>query len=292
MIDREYRPSFELGSLPLGAKVTLTAFLALLGGGYLVALGNIYMHHAEADLEPGLTPADVVRVYHGLEKEMTVEMVVPKSAMLKQVEPGGAMRKYLEKGGEESVRVLMAWLEDGAERDSFEKEELVEPGDPSPQDVIAETCVRCHNATSGEKSDTPYAETRDDLPTFELVSQVALPPVPDLESGKKTVYLPPMGLDALVQVTHVHIISIPMFALAVAALFLLTNQSARVKALLTPIPMLAVCLDIGSWWLARPLEPFAYLVAAAGAIFGTALALQLVCVLGSLWLGGSKARAA
>jgi hypothetical protein len=46
-----------------------------------------------------------------------------------------------------------------------------------------------------------------------------------------------------------------------------------------------VCLDVASWWLARPFEPFVYAIGAAGAIFGTTLSMQLACVLGALWLG-------
>ena len=55
---------FRLVDLPLPAKVTLTAFLALIGSGYLVSALNIFEHHHEADLEPGLTLDDLRRVYH------------------------------------------------------------------------------------------------------------------------------------------------------------------------------------------------------------------------------------
>jgi hypothetical protein len=294
MIDESYRPSVRLRNLPLGAKVTLTAFLALMGAGYLVAVTNIYLHHNEADLEPGLGPGDLLAVYHGLERDAPAGTIPQKAHMLRRVEPGGDMRKYLEKGGEEAVRTLIGWLEAGAQETDFSREGLFRPGDPSPQDVIAENCVRCHNARDGDKKDVPYAESRDDLPTYALVQKEAVRPgtmSPEatprrdaVEPGTRTIRIEPMSVERLVQVTHVHIISIPVFALAVAALFFLSSAGPRLKAILGPIPMLGVCLDVASWWLARPIPPFALAIGAAGAIFGTSLALQMLLVLRSLWL--------
>lgn len=52
--------------------------------------------------------------------------------------------------------------------------------------------------------------------------------------------------------------------------------------------MLAVVLDIGSWWLARFFEPFVYVIAAAGAVFGAAYGLQILCIFGSMWLARSE----
>jgi hypothetical protein len=65
----------------------------------------------------------------------------------------------------------------------------------------------------------------------------------------------------------------------------MTGMSPFVKTTLGPLPMLATILDIGSWWLARYSEPFIYVIAASGAVFGTAFALQILCILGSTWFG-------
>jgi hypothetical protein len=59
-----------------------------------------------------------------------------------------------------------------------------------------------------------------------------------------------------------------------------------VKLLLGPLPMLAICCELASWWLARPFEGFIYGIAAAGAVFGAAFGLQILCVFCSLWFGG------
>jgi hypothetical protein len=86
-------------------------------------------------------------------------------------------------------------------------------------------------------------------------------------------------------VTHAHILAIPVFTLLVGLLFLMTGFSEKIKLVLGPLPMLAVLLDIGSWWAARFIEPFIYVIAASGAIFGAAFALQILAILASMWLG-------
>lgn len=280
--------NLRLCRLPVAVKVTLTAYLALVSLGYLVATANIYFQHRENDLEPGLGPNDLVRHFHGLRKRVSSRSEVPrKSQMLREVEPGGGMRKYLEQGGEPAVRALIRWLERGALEEEFARSGLVEPGDPSPQEVIRANCVRCHNA-AGDKSDVPYAERPDAPPVYALVAKEAVPPAPEIREGSEEVYLPPIGIDRLVHVTHTHIFTIPTFVLAVAALFFLSGVSPRAKAILGPIPILAVCLDLACWWLARPVAAFAYAIAAAGAILGPSLALQVLAILWSLWIERPK----
>jgi hypothetical protein len=203
--------------------------------------------------------------------------------MLRMVRPDGEMRKHLEKGGEADVRSLIAWLEKGAPREGFEATGSPSAGDPSPRDVLARACLRCHN-DNGKKWDAPYGPDETSPPAYDLVAKYAAPPV--VVAG--TVRLPPKSIVDLVQVTHVHIISIPVFALAMGALFFLARPGPRAMAILGPLPMLAVVADISSWWLARFSDAFVHVIAAAGAVFGTSLALQAVWVLAALWLGRSE----
>ncbi|MGQ9591073.1 MAG: hypothetical protein ACUVYA_12350 [Planctomycetota bacterium] len=277
--------AFRLCRLPAAVKATLTAYLALVSLGYLVGTANIYFRHRENDLEPGLGPNDLVRHFHGLRKTVSARSEVPRrSPMLAQVEPGGGMRANLERGGEPAVRTLIRWLERGALEEEFARRGLVEPGDPSPEEVIRANCVSCHNAAGGDKSDVPFAERPDALPAYALVAKEAVAPAPEIREGSEEIYLPPIGIGRLVHVTHTHVFTIPTFVLAVAVLFFLSGVSPRAKAILGPIPILAVCLDLGSWWLARPIAAFAYAIAAAGAILAAALALQVLAILWSLWI--------
>jgi mono/diheme cytochrome c family protein len=278
--------SFRLADLSLAAKVTLTLFLALIGFGYLVAVANIYYQQKDADLEPGLTLDDLKRTYHGLEKEVTTDMrPMRASDMLEHVRPGGKMRKYLEKGGPPAIRTLMAWLEAGASEGTFATHGLVEAADPSPREVIARHCIRCHNAAGGEMEDVPYAATADATPEYALVAKVALPELGDVVAQRQVLTLAPTAVPELVHITHAHILSIPVFTLAVGGLFLLTGLRGTIKLILGPLPMLATCLDFSGWWLARTAEPFVYLIAAAGGLFAVTLGLQILCVFGSMWFG-------
>ncbi len=79
-------------------------------------------------------------------------------------------------------------------------------------------------------------------------------------------------------------LSIPVFTLIVSGLFLMTALRPAVKVILGPIPMLALVLEFSSWWLARHSEPFIYLIAACGGVFGVTLALQLLTVVASMWI--------
>jgi len=275
--------ALHLAGLPLPAKIMLTLFLLLVGVGYLVALGNIYYRHRDADLEPGLSLNDLSRAYHGLNKEVHVApgTAAAGSPMLQAVSPGGEMRSHLENGGEPAIRTLVSWLRGGAREADFSRPGLDQPGDPSPQQVIAAQCIRCHNADGGEKEDLPYAASASAEPQYSLVAKVAQPPA----SPAQVTWLAPTDRARLIHITHGHILSIPVFTLIVGGLFLLTGLNRHLKLIIGPLPMLAVCVDISSWWLARPFEPFIYLIAAAGAVFGATYGFQILCVFGALWFG-------
>ncbi len=275
----------RLVNLPLAARLMLTLFLLLVGTGYLVAMANIYEQHHDADLDPRLTLNDIRRVYHGMNKTVTGETrQAAPSPMLKMVSPGGKMRKYVEEGGEAAIRALISWLGDGAKETTFAQAGVYQAGDPSVQDVIARHCVRCHNPT-GDKDDVPYAPSASAAPVYALVAREALPQLGPATQQAQTIYLAPRDLADLVLSSHLHILTIPVFTLIVGTLFLFTDLPSKVKLVLGPLPMLAICCDIGSWWLARPFEPFIYVIATAGAVFGASFGLQVLCVAASLWFG-------
>ncbi len=279
-------PSFRLVNLSTAAKTLLTTFLLLMGVGYLVALTNIWEHHHDADLEPGLSFDDLRRVYHGLDKQTEPqELEHQPSLMEKMIRPDGLMRKNLEKGGEAAIRALTSWLRGGSKEVDFTRGGLAEPGDPSAKEVIAGQCIRCHNAADGIMSDVPYAKAADAEPEYDLVMEVAAPGAGTPGTGSRTQHLSPTGQAQLVQITHAHILAIPVFTLIIGGLFLMTGLSDKFKLLLTPLPMIAICFDFASWWLARPMEPFVYVLAIAGAVFGLGLGAQILCVFGSMWFG-------
>ena len=245
----------RLANLPLPAKLLLTPFLALIGVGYFVAMLNIYEHHADADLEAGLTFNDLRRVYHGIDKVVASKTQErTPSPMQKMTGPGGKMRTKLEKGGEAAVRALTSWLADGARESDFARPGVYHSGDPSVKQVIAERCIECHNAADGEESDVPYAQSAAAEPEYSLVIKEAAPESGPVATEAKTMHLAPTGVAELVQITHAHILAMPVFVVIIGSLFLLTGLPENVKLLLAPLPMLVMCVDFASWWLARPFE--------------------------------------
>jgi len=264
----------------------LTAFLAMVGVGYMVAVINIYAHHQDADLEPGLSLDDLRRAYHGIDKVTSAEHSLQRpSVMEKMVRPGGGMRKYLEKGGEPAVRAMMCWLESGATQADFTKTGKHQPGDPSAQQILGSLCIRCHNATDGEARGVAYAESASAEPEYERLVAFVAPRAGLTEQGTHVVHLAPAEKEELIQVTHAHILAIPVFTLIVSGLFFLTGLSPALKQYVAPAPMIALCCDFASWWLARLYEPFVYVIVAAGAVYGICLGFQIVAVLAALWSG-------
>jgi hypothetical protein len=230
------------------------------------------------------------------------------SEMLEQVRPGGEMLEHLEEGGEPAIRGLIAWLEGQAKEEDFDKASLVQEGDPSAKNIIAAYCVSCHNADGGDNEDLPYADTEDSEPQYELVYVSAEPEVTPEQPEPEAVAPPageptddaepevvakkpepkmigPTSTKRLIHITHAHILAIPVFTFVVGALFMFTGFGPGMKLLLGPLPMLAVLLDIGGWWAARCCEPFIYVIAGAGALFGITYALQILCILCSVWCG-------
>jgi hypothetical protein len=208
--------------------------------------------------------------------------------MLQAVEPGGKMRAQVEKGGPPAVRSLTAWLEGGAREDDFARGGLGRPGDPSPRDIIARGCLSCHNQGSGESRDLPYATDAGASPRFDLVSRATVPIQIRSGRGERLVKIAPMPVSAVTRSTHIHAISMALLALAVAGLFLLSGRRMGWIAVIGPLPMLAICLECGSWWLARHWEAFVPAIPAAQVVFGAGLFFQLAAVLRSVWAPGGE----
>ncbi len=282
--------SFNLSSLPLSAKLLLTAFLMLIGVGYLAAICNLYHQHSLADGVEGMSFNDLRAVFHGLTVEETSDAdAADLSRMAEMIAVGGKMRKHINEGGEGAIRALDAWLKRGALESEFATPALVHKGDRSARDLIDRYCLQCHNADDGEKADAPYGPDMFTI-DYAMVYKFAAPGTAEEHAHESNDDTPgmrtigPNGVPHLFLITHIHMLSIPVFTLIVSGLFLLTNVNPTLRGVIAPIPMLTLVFDFASWWLARESELFLYIIAAAGAIYGCFLAVQLFTVLGSLWI--------
>ncbi|MFQ5489291.1 MAG: hypothetical protein ACE5GE_01105, partial [Phycisphaerae bacterium] len=138
----------RLGELPASARVLLSAFVLLIGAGYLSAIGNLYQRMELADEREGLTPDDLRANFHGLDAPEEshpagpgAASAVPMSRMLEQVQVGAEMRDKLTAGGMPAVRSLTGWLRRGALESEFEATGLTQSGDPSAADIIRQYCL-------------------------------------------------------------------------------------------------------------------------------------------------------
>jgi hypothetical protein len=286
----------SLRSLPTAARLLLTMFVLLIAAGYLMALGNLYYRFEFADGRPGLSIDDFRAHFHGIdlpsESRPDGSSDVAKSRMLEMVEPGRKMHRYLAKGGDPAIRSLIGWLKGGAPRDAFEIAGTpADPDDPSPAAVIRKQCLRCHNAEAGEKQDTPYGP---DLFTvdYDLVYKYAAPGTGKGAAasivggaGAASEHVAAQSLEQIFLVAHVHMLSMPVFALIVGGLFLLSGRPCVTRSIITIVPMAAMVIDFASWWIARESMVFVHVTNVMGAVFGFFLAVQMLAVLGALWFG-------
>lgn len=263
----------RLGGLPGPLRLTLAAFLAIIGTGYLVAVANIFHAHQLADGRPGLTLDDVRAVYGGL----TVDRKEPvPSRMLTMLRT--SMRQYIE--DDDEFLILENWLTAGGDAAGLDAGE----GRKTPRRILVRNCLRCHAQTSSEEIARTAPFGPDDM-TIDPAALAHLTATPPAAAGG-TVRLPPQyTVSRLVLVSHVHMLSIPMFTLVLAALFHGSRMPRRARAALTPVPMVALVFDFAGWWLARVADGFVYVLAGAGAVFGLAFGLQIVVVLVDLLRG-------
>ncbi len=261
----------RLRSMPVGGRVMLTGFLIILGAGYLTAVLNIYHRHQLADGVEGMSIDDIRAVYSGL--EIREGKPIP-SRMLTMI--GTEMRQYFRSDAD--FDVLAGWLKKGGREPELDDGE----GKRTPRRVMIRSCLRCHAQTAETEISqrSPFGPDEWDVDYAALSKFVS----PTTTAPGDTTRAPPQyDIPRLVLVSHMHMLSIPIFTLIVGLLFMKARFPPALRGVLTPLPMIALLFDFGGWWLARLAEGFVYGIAAAGAVFGLVFGLQLFVVLVDLW---------
>jgi hypothetical protein len=179
-------------SLPL--KFLVTAFLVVLGVGYLISMVNLYLTYSLTDGEPGLTANDLRRAFYGDRNNTRLAAKID----------GGSMEQYLPKPGEKET--ILSWIQDGVQEGEFEKK--VQP-------IIYRNCVRCHSAR-GVSSFRP-------LTTYEEVMTVTV-----IDRGE------PPQLWARVAHTHILSIGMIFFFLGIIFSFTSYRESVKSIVVLVP----------------------------------------------------------
>ncbi len=266
----------SLAGLPAALRLTLAGFLIIIGTGYLVALVNIYHTHRHADGEPGLSMNDVRAVYGGLTVQKNQSVPSRMLTMLRT-----SMREYVD--DEAEFGILEGWLTQGGSEAGLD----VGEGRHTPRRILVRNCLRCHAQTSSEEIARTSPFGPDDMTVEHAMFAHLAAPLPAKGGGMARVP-PQYTVSRLVLVGHIHMLSIPLFTLIVAALFYMSRSPRWIRAMLTPLPMLALVLDFAGWWLARLADPFVYVLAGAGAVFGAAFGVQIAVVLIDLMRGRAR----
>lgn len=103
-----------------------TAFLLLMGVGYLMALTYLYTSHAGHDGKPGLSLEDIAETYYGNRSGTRLEAAIR-----------GPMAAYIQI---EDRHVMVEWLKSGAPEKDYSTR--IQP-------ILAKSCLNCHTAASG-----------------------------------------------------------------------------------------------------------------------------------------------
>jgi hypothetical protein len=311
-----------LRDLPLAPRLVLAVYLVAVGVGYFSGLVQLHFQRAASGkLLPGLE--ENVEAFHGksgasqLERLLTADenkpfngagsmrpAFVTKSAGWaralrqlqkdKKIDAAEAEKELrLERDGERLA--LLDWVESGAARQDYEKDDhplpaalngqpvtaeyLVKDAKDEPvlphrvkiQSVFNDRCVRCHSADKGG------APAKFPLDSYEDVLAYCQP----VTSGG-------MSLVRLAQTTHVHLLGFSVLFCLTGLIFSFTHYAAWARCLFGPLTLLAQVVDVACWWLSRTDPRFAQVVMITGGVVAVSLMVQIV---GGLWaLFGPRGR--
>lgn len=162
----------------------------------------------------------------------------------------GPMAGYIQ---EEERHHMVAWLKDGAPQDGYQQQ--IKP-------IVDKNCIACHSKASSMK-----------LPDF--TGYQGLHEFAQVDTG--------MSLMSLLRLSHIHLFGISLMLFALGYIFILSEVSVWFKRFLVLSPMVAVFVDILSWFLTKWDPVYAYTIVIAGAVLGFSMSMQIVISLYQLW---------
>ena len=163
----------------------------------------------------------------------------------------GPMSSMLD---DDKKKVIFSWLHSGAKEDEFAAK--IEP-------ILKEHCVMCHSP-----SVNPHLP---DLGNHDGVMKVAA-----VDTG--------MTVPTLVRVSHIHLFGITFIFFITS--FIFTHAYVKpvwIKCLAIAIPFLTILTDVGSWYLTKIWEPFAWMVIISGVLMGASFAFMWITSMYQLW---------
>ncbi len=259
---------FKLRMLGPLARLGVAGLVLTMLGGTAASGIYLYMHHEERDERAGMTIDDVKAHYHG---------IVSPAPLLEALEAGHPSELPPPEGREQWLtdddrQRLIDWLRGDSARLNQDYDNL-ELGMFAPAEIMAVSCIDCHarNATGEHAAPDIPLEYWDD------VRSVAI---------SRTVQ--PVSAEILAASTHTHALGMSSMGIAMALLALLTMWPRIVTGPVIALTGIGLAVDIGSWWLTRQYEEFAYAVVAGGGMFSAGMVLLSLIVLADLCLPNPK----
>ncbi len=148
---------------------------------------------------------------------------------------------------------ILNWLANGTTKDEFQAK--IKP-------ILDNNCIMCHSAESGMS--IPH------LTSYEEVLKLT-----GTDTGAT--------IPALVRVSHIHLFGIAFILFFVGRIFILCEMPRWLKRVMVAIPFLFLIGDIASWYFAKIIPGFAYVVIAAGALMGLSFSAQILFSLYQMW---------
>lgn len=244
-----YAPAMDLRNLSLGARLGLFGLILVIWMGHAASLYHMHDHYQNRDERPGMTLDDIRSAYHGLNSPAAIKT---------------ALERKHPTGLPDATRdALLKWLASDKVAENYDNLDL---GDQTPAELMAASCISCHDAKSAKEKGGGVA-----LSTWEDVRKVAF---------SRTIN--PVPVRVLAISTHTHALALAALSGVVIALTLKTRRCSKFVSLLVGINGLSLAADIAGWWLARHHSDVVYLIVGAGALYNVSLVLMTLLVVAEL----------
>jgi len=158
---------------------------------------------------------------------------------------------------EEKAKII-EWIHSGTEEKKYE--EAVKP-------IVDARCKACHDGSN------PHLPN---LTSYDGIKKVAA-----VDTG--------VSIGTLVRVSHIHLFGLTFIFFIMGTIF--SHAYLRrtwIKCVVMATPFIAIFLDVGSWWVTKVSEPFAYFVIIGGALMGVSFAIQWMVSMYQLWFFKGK----
>jgi hypothetical protein len=290
-------PRLVLRDLPLPARLTIAAFLISVGLGYASAMVQLHFQHASPgnhlpSPDPAARVSQLERLIEAPEdlpfngsgsmaRAFTLRSNGWKDAIRKRPE----LKVRREREGEKQA--LVAWIKGGPDKAAYDADRFPLPatwGDQPITDefldgssvkiksLFTERCLRCHQKDGDDPTAAGYPlDTWDQIKKYTKV---------DAAPGA-------MSIEKLTQSTHAHLLGFSMLYGLTGLVFAFTRYPRWLRAVLSPLVLVAQVADVSCWWLARLDGPlgvtFALAIIGTGAVVGAGLFLQIVLSLFDLF---------